>query len=271
MMDDAEEFRILSAKIARDRGFSCASYKERCLRRRIAVRMRARGTHTFDDYAALLDRDPEEYDKLLDALTINVTKFFRNWDAWAALERHVVTPLLQSPPPSVNVWSAGCASGEEPYSLAALFHHTASSLDRTVIARRVHVLGTDIDAASLLAAEQGHFEARDFAETPPELRDRYFLPHPPFSPVPAIREMVRFRRFDLLSDRALEGGFHLIVCRNVLIYFDRDTQERLFDTFYHALAPGGALMLGKVETLLGAARQRFDVLDSRERIFARPR
>ncbi|MFL5618646.1 MAG: CheR family methyltransferase [Gemmatimonadaceae bacterium] len=261
-------FMALTAKIARDRGFGCASYKDKCLRRRIAVRMRARGVHTYADYARVLDTDQHEYDKLLDALTINVTKLFRNWETYAVMREQVVPALWSLPDPVLSVWSAGCSSGEEPYSLAALFHHHAERFGAATVAeRRVQVLGSDIDARSLDAAACGAFEESDFSETPAELRDRYFAPAPPFTIVSEVRRMVRFERRDLLAEEAPPGQHHLICCRNVLIYFDRETQERLFQKFRDALAPTGFLVLGKVETLLGAARSRFAPVDGRERIF----
>jgi chemotaxis methyl-accepting protein methylase len=261
-------FSALTAKIAVDRGFGCASYKDKCLRRRIAVRMRARNVHTYAEYAKILDSDSAEYDKLLDALTINVTKLFRNWDTYTALQEKVIPALWALPSPTLNVWSAGCSSGEEPYSLAALFHHHAHGRGHADTAEsRVRVLGSDIDARSLEAAERGGFEESDFTETPDYLRKRYFAPAAPFTIVPEVRRMVRFERRDLLAQEAPAGPHHLICCRNVLIYFDRDTQERLFENFRNALAPDGFLVLGKVETLLGAARLRFAAVDGRERIF----
>jgi chemotaxis methyl-accepting protein methylase len=261
-------FAELTAKIARDRGFGCASYKDKCLRRRIAVRMRARGVHTYADYARVLDSDQHEYDKLLDALTINVTKLFRNWETYSILREQIVPALWALPDPVLSVWSAGCSSGEEPYSLAALFHHHAERIGAASLAeRRVQVLGSDIDARSLDAAACGTFEESDFSETPFDLRNRYFAPVSPFTIVPEVRRMVRFERRDLLAEDAPPGQHHLICCRNVLIYFDRETQERLFQKFRDALAPTGFLVLGKVETLLGAARGRFAAVDGRERIF----
>ena len=261
-------FTALTAKIAVDRGFGCASYKDKCLRRRIAVRMRARNVLTYADYARVLDSDADEYDRLLDALTINVTKLFRNWHTYAVLQDTVIPALWALPDPVLNVWSAGCSSGEEPYSIASLFHRHADSrgaVDR--VASRVRVLGSDIDARSLEAAERGGFEESDFTETPAALRSRYFAPTAPFTIVPEVRRLVRFERRDLLAEAAPAGPHHLICCRNVLIYFDRDTQERLFEKFREALAPNGFLVLGKVETLLGAARLRFAAVDGRERIF----
>ena len=263
-----EAFAILTTKIANERGFGCASYKDKCLRRRIAVRMRARGVHTYAEYAKVLDSDREEYDKLLDALTINVTKLFRNWETYNVIAETVVPALWARPEQKISVWSAGCSSGEEPYSLAALFHRYAERVGGLgQLASRVSVLGSDIDARCLVAAEQGGFEEGDFADTPPEIRKRYFASAAPFTIVPEVKRLVRFERRDLLAQDPPPGLHHLICCRNVLIYFDRETQERLFDKFHQALAPGGFLVLGKVETLLGAARTRFAAVDGRERIF----
>lgn len=262
-----EAFGLLTAKIARDKGFGCASYKDKCLRRRIAVRMRARGVHTYGDYARVLDSDRDEYDKLLDALTINVTKLFRNWETYEVIADKVV-PALWAAGGEIRVWSAGCSSGEEPYSLGALFHrHAEQRGELARLASRVSILGSDIDTRCLVAAEQGGFEEGDFGDTPPELRKRYFAPVAPFTIIPEVKRLVRFERRDLLAEPAPPGTHQLICCRNVLIYFDRETQERLFDKFHAALAPGGFLVLGKVETLLGAARARFVAVDGRERVF----
>ena len=261
-------FTALTEKIARDKGFGCASYKEKCLRRRIAVRMRARGVHTYQDYARVLDTDKGEYDRLLDALTINVTKLFRNWETYTAIAERVVPALWERDIPTINVWSAGCSSGEEPYSLAALFHRHAEKLGAVhELPRRVRVLGSDIDVRCLAAAETGAFAEGDFTDTPDELRRRYFSPAPPFTIIPEVRRLVRFERRDLLAEAPPPGPHHLICCRNVLIYFDRDTQERLFEKFHSVLAPDGFLVLGKVETLLGAARMKFVAVDGRERVF----
>src|SRR5439155_523577 len=165
---DERAFRALTRKISDARGVLCEAYKEKCLRRRIAVRMRARGVHTFEDYARLLDGDAAEYDLLLDALTINVT-----------------------------------------------------------------------------------------AEAPRR-------------PGPALQRLVRVLKHDLTSEPPPAPPYDLIVCRNVVIYFDRPMQERLFLAFAEALAPGGILLLGKVETLFGAVRERLVLEEPRERIYRRP-
>jgi chemotaxis methyl-accepting protein methylase len=266
---DEPGFLALTAKITRERGFGCASYKEKCLRRRLAVRMRARGMQSFGEYAALLDGDAQEYDRLLDALTINVTKLFRNWETYDSIARLVIPALWSLPLPRINVWSAGCSSGEEPYSLAALVHRHAESTRETerLAAGRVRVLGTDIDRASLATAARATYEEAAFADTPPALRSRYFSAGVPATVAPEVRALVAFETRDLLKEGPPVGPHHLVVCRNVIIYFDRESQEALFERFHSALAPGGYLVLGKVETLLGRTRSLFVPVDARERIF----
>jgi chemotaxis methyl-accepting protein methylase len=267
-MSDDREFQALLAKISAERDFRCASYKEKCLRRRIGVRLRARGVQGYADYGRLLDGDAREYEKLLDTLTINVTKLFRNWETYSALADHVVPELWRAHGSSLNVWSAGCSSGEEAYSLAVLLHQHALRAGHVDRLARVRVLGTDIDRESLERATRGTFVDAAFADTPADLRARYFSAQVPSAVDPAVRAMVRFERRDLINEPA-PGDQQLIACRNVLIYFDRETQEQLFQRFHDALVPGGFLVLGKVETLLGATRSLFDPVNARERIFQR--
>jgi chemotaxis protein methyltransferase CheR len=263
---DDDGYVALTEKITRERGFGCASYKEKCVRRRIAVRMRARGVHTFEEYGGVLDRDAHEYELLLDALTINVTKFFRNPETFAAIDREIVPALFARVEPQLRIWSAGCASGEEPYSLAILMHRYAVTESRRF--DRVEVLGTDLDRASLAAAERATYLEPTLSDTPVEIRQSYFPMQPPYRIAQEVRTRVQFRRHDLLREPFPEPQ-HLICCRNVIIYFDRVTQEALFERFAAALLPGGFLVLGRVETLFGAARALFTPVDSRERLFRR--
>jgi chemotaxis protein methyltransferase CheR len=263
---DDDGYAALTEKITRERGFGCASYKEKCVRRRIAVRMRARGVHTYEEYGRVLDRDRHEYDLLLDALTINVTKFFRNPETFAAIDREIVPALYARVEPQLRIWSAGCASGEEPYSLAMLMHRYAAAHGKRF--DRVDVLGTDVDRASLAAAQRAVYLEPTLADTPVELRQMYFPMQAPYRIPREVQERVQFRRHDLLREPFPESQ-HLIVCRNVIIYFDRATQEELFQKFAAALLPGGFLVLGRVETLFGPARTMFTPVDNRERLFRR--
>jgi len=249
-------FQALTEKISRERGVSCGSYKDKCLKRRIAVRMRARGVHTYEDYGNLLDGDAHEYQELLDALTINVTKFFRNVETWNALKPYVVK--LASARPRLRTWSAGCASGEEPYTIAVLLAeaHADGFVD-----------ATDVDRLSLERTRQAKYPDSAFTEMPAILKHRYFRDG---QPTPLVRELVRVLAHDLTRQPPPHPPYDLIVCRNVVIYFERQAQERLFQVFVDALAPGGVLLLGKVETLFGPARGRLTLVDPRERIYTKP-
>ncbi|HEU4566144.1 MAG TPA: protein-glutamate O-methyltransferase CheR, partial [Gemmatimonadaceae bacterium] len=233
-------------------------------------RMRARGVHAYGDYMRILEGDAREFDLLLDALTINVTKLFRNWDVFDTIARSVIPELWTRLEGPIHVWSAGCASGEEPYSLAILFHRHAAERGELHRLGRVTIHATDIDRGSLATAARACYGAAAFADTPPELRAAYFSREEPAAVASEARRLVRVARHDLLLDPPPARELHLIVCRNVIIYFDRATQESLFERFHDALAPGGYLVLGKVETLLGSARSRLAAVHPRERIFRRP-
>jgi len=273
---DDPAFAALTAKIARERGFGAGSYRDGCLRRRIAVRMRARGVPDYAAYSHLLDADPAEWEPLLDALTINVTKLFRDRDVYAALARDVIPAVwdMRAPaaggPDTVRVWSAGCASGEEPYSLAALFHRHATARGEAGRLGRLRIVASDIDRASLERARRAEYPESAFGDTPDDLRSRYFTRGLPATVLPEVRALVTFETRDLLSDPAPRGPLQMITCRNVVIYFDAASQQGLFQRFHDALQPGGYLVLGKVETLLGPARRLFEAIDHRHRIFRRP-
>lgn len=256
---DDNGFAALTRKISQARGMSCESYKDKCVKRRIAVRMRARGIHTYDDYARLLDRDAHEYQELLDALTINVTKFFRNAETWDALRPYLVT--LGKRRRELRVWSAGCASGEEPYTIAILLLETIGE------GRGGFIDATDIDRLSLERTRQARYPEAAFSEMPASLKRRYFHDGQPIEPV---RQLVRAHSHDLTREPPPRPPYDLIVCRNVVIYFERGAQERLFQVFVDALSPGGVLLLGKVETLFGPARQQLVLEDPRERIYVKP-
>ena len=265
--DDAG-FRALMDKITRDRGFQCTSYKDKCLRRRFAVRMRAKGTSSHAEYAGILDADPREYERLMRSLTINVTKFFRNWDTFSAIEQKVIPALWERGERQLRVWSAGCSSGEETYSLAILMHKHAAEASKLSRLESLSIVGTDIDTDCLGEAERAFYGESALGDTPADLRERYFTAVAGmFTMLPEVRRLVTFQQSDLLRSTPPFEDVHLLVCRNVVIYLEREAQDALFAEFHRALAPGGFLVLGKVETLLGAARALFSPVNARERIF----
>jgi chemotaxis protein methyltransferase CheR len=266
---EASAVRRIRAAIRQARGVDLAHYRRSFLRRRLAVRQRARAAADLSAYAAILARDPAEIDALLRALTINVTEFFRNPDLFHLLESRVIGGLARDARAErrrLRVWCAGCASGEEVYSLAIL-------LDRLGLGRHEATLsGTDVDPEAVAAARAGTFEASRLREVKPEIRDAYFEPGPgprQWSVRAARLAPVRFRAHDLQSP-SLHRGQDLVLCRNVLIYFERPIQLTLFERFHESLVPGGYLQLGKVETLFGATSGLFTTVSARERLFHRP-
>jgi len=268
--DDAA-FAALARRIAETSGFTIEAYKDKCIRRRIAVRMRACGVHSYEDYRRFLERSPAEIERLRDALTINVTRFYRNADTWNAVRRVVLPDLFERPRVELRAWSAGCASGEEPYTLAMLVADYLDQAGRGGELARLTIDATDIDRASLECARAAVYRAETLSEMPPELVAGGFEGSGEERRVTdRVRRRVQIHRLDLSRDAPLRTDYDLILCRNVVIYFDRPMQERLFATFAGALVRGGYLVLGKVETLFGVARERLALVDPRERVYRRP-
>ncbi|HKJ93266.1 MAG TPA: protein-glutamate O-methyltransferase CheR [Longimicrobiales bacterium] len=261
---DAAELQDLLNGI-RDRfGLSGAAYKERYFRRRLGLRMRRLGIGRYADYARRLEDDPEEYGRLLDAVAINVSRFFRNPDVWQALRRDVV-PALFARDGAVRLWSAGAAAGEEAYTLAMVLAEHAGGADDL---ERFAIVGTDIDTQALERARRAEYPDDALAELDPGTRVRWFDGGPPWRVRPELLRLVRFRTLDLAGDR-FPGDQHLILCRNVLIYFERALQEAVLARFVDALAPGGYLVLGQAETLVGPARETLRRIGNRERVYQR--
>jgi chemotaxis methyl-accepting protein methylase len=265
---DAQELRALKDQIKRDIGFYCEAYKELCLRRRIAVRMRACSIHTYAEYGTLLERDQGEHHKLLDAITINVSKFYRNRELWHTLEREVVPRLFDLQARRVRVCSAGCAAGEEPYTIAMMLKEYARATGRQKDLRKFDVVGVDVDRGSLRHALAGRYGAFAFTDIDAATRSSWFQGPELTEIKPDIRAFVRFQEQDLMKED-LEPGQHMIVCRNVIIYFERSVQEMLFMKFHEALAPGGFLVLGKVESIFGRAAGLFKPIVQRDRVFVK--
>jgi chemotaxis methyl-accepting protein methylase len=267
---DEEAFLALTRKISRESGLSLDAYKDKCLRRRIAVRMRASGVHTYLEYEHLLDRDRREYERLKDAITINVTRFYRNADTWNLVRRTLLPQVCADHTAAINAWSAGCASGEEPYTLAILIAEQLAATGRSDQLEQVTVDATDIDRECLESARRARYRPEALVEVPVSLVERYFEPvGDERQVVERVRRRVLVRASDLCVDLPPRQDYQLIFCRNVIIYFQRAAQERVFLRFAQALAPGGFLVLGKVETLFGEARERFTLVDPRERIYRR--
>lgn len=269
-VDDAAYARV-AAVLQSARGLDLAAYKPRWIRRRIGLRVRARGCADGLEYATLIEGEPAEVDRLNAALTITVTQFFRNRSTFERLADIVLPPLLdRADQAGLRVLSVGCASGEEPYTVAMLLRSRfADRLART----RVSILGLDRDQGALDRAAAAVYDRERLEEVDSDLRARWFTAAPGgrFELAREIRDMVTFRRANVFVPEEMPAGpADLILCRNVLIYFAREEQERLLADFEQRLAPGGFLVLGKAETLVAADRRRFKTVCPWERIYRRP-
>ena len=231
------------------------------------MRVRATGAHTYLDYMAVLKKDPSEYDRLFDALTINVTNFFRDKSTYRIIEDTVIPELVSSKKKQgkkiIRVWSAGCASGEEPYSMAILFHKI---LGERIGDYLISIYATDIDDKVMEKAKMAEYAAGAVSEVDETILRRYFNRNLKYRLKEKIRQIVKFKQHNLISDRPL-AHLDIILCRNVLIYFSRDLQMRLFDKFCEALNRGGYLILGKTESLAGEPAGLFRSVSIRERIY----
>jgi chemotaxis protein methyltransferase CheR len=264
-LSEEQAFQLLERKIYQEKGLQVKGYRDSYIKRRIAVRMRTNEVGSYAEYIKVLNSSPEEYDLLLGNLTINVTQFFRDESAFEALRDDILPELISTKRKHgqrvVKAWCAGCATGEEPYSVAMLFHLV---LGPEISSWVVKVYGTDIDQPSLTKAREGRYEkiasfgGREFRE--------YFDFDGQYKLKTEVKQMVRFSHYDLTS-KHWSNHFDLIVCRNVLIYFSPSLQEELLHTFYHCLNEDGYLVLGKTETLLGGSRMMFDPINIRECIY----
>jgi chemotaxis protein methyltransferase CheR len=269
--EDEVAFRWMTRRVSRQAGLSLDAYKDKCLRRRIAVRMRACGVHTYAEYLAVLERDPGEYQRLKDAITINVTSFYRNAETWNLVRAAVLPEVCSAGRAELHAWSAGCASGEEPYTLAMLVADYLEEQGRPDRFARFTVDATDIDQACLARANAASYRREALAGLPSGWESRYFEDvGGEYRIVERVRRRVVLSAADLCVDPPPRSQYDLIFCRNVIIYFERAAQERMFSLFADALAPGGFLVLGKVESLSGRARDQLTLVDPRERIYRRP-
>ena len=262
-----EELLVIQQLLLEQRGFRLGGYKDKCVRRRISIRIRASHCATAHEYCSLLENDEAELDRLLKVLTIHVSQFYRNPPTFEKLLGEVLPPLmrrcLQDGRTTFKVWSVGCAGGEEPYTLAMVLRQLMPSIPGIDVA----ILATDIEDSVLAAAREGSYIPERLAELPLLFRDAYFTPQGDrYQLKPEILQMVSFRRADIFDADAYEEC-DLILCRNVLIYFQRAEQERIIRNFARILRPDGILVLGKSETLIGENRRLFQAVCPVERIY----
>lgn len=242
-------FRRLQRALELTTGLDLGAYKERQMMRRITGFMSREGLRDLEQLADAVSRDAAVRQRLLDFLAINVTEFFRNPERYEELARIVLPELLQRFG-RLRIWSAGCSNGAEPYSLAIL----VDELDPGS-ADRHQILGTDIDREALAEARKAVYTEDRLKEVSPVRRQRYFRPLPDgwWELVPEVRRYVRFTVHNLLRD-PYPPGQHLILCRNVIIYFTETAKQEIFAKLAASLVPGGYLLVGSTETIFQPAR-----------------
>lgn len=260
------QFEALLEYLRQNRGFDFTGYKRSSLMRRVQKRMHLLGMETYSQYQDYLEVTPEEFISLFNTILINVTTFFRDPDSWEGLQQ-VLREMLAKKRPNqpIRAWTAGCASGEEPYSLAIIL---AEALGIDQFRDRVKIFATDVDEEALDQSRQGTYTAKQLEAVPPDLRQKYFEPVANrYTFHKDLRRCVIFGRHDLVKDAPI-SRVDLLTCRNTLMYFNTEAQTKILERFHFALNSGGYLFLGKAEMLFTRSNL-FTPVDLRKRIFTK--
>jgi len=268
--ENGPHFESLLEFLRRERGFDFSGYKRPSLVRRVRGRMQALGIEDFERYVEYLELHADEFAQLFNAVLINVTSFFRDEAAWDVLAKDVLPQLLgaKRPHEEVRIWSAGCATGEEAYSLAITF---AEALGAEAFRSRVKIYGTDADEPALNVARLGSYARKDLETLDDALVKRYFeAANNRLVFRTDLRRSIIFGRHDIVQDAPI-SRLDLLVCRNTLMYFTAETQQKILQRFHFALNGvdgGGYLFLGRAELLLGHSAL-FTPVNLKCRIFAK--
>ena len=219
------------------------SYKEKQMKRRIDTLISKNGIKSYKDYVALIKRDEEKFEQFVNFLTINVSEFYRNPEQWEILDKSVFPALIKKFGKNLKVWSAACSTGDEPYSLVM-------ALSRHIPLNQIHITATDIDKQVLDKARLGLYNEKSIAAVPADFKKKYFTKvGSSYQISNEIKRQVEFKEHNLLRD-TYPTGCHLIVCRNVLIYFTEEAKEEIYKKFNAALASQGVLFIGSTEQIM---------------------
>ncbi len=264
---EERQFNELLEYIERELDFESGFYNDAYLDRRITARMRRTDTDGYRTYQRLLEDKPEEQEALLDSLSINVTGFFRNPEAWEKLRE--VLRELTAENRKVKVWSAPCADGREPYSIAML-----ALDDREINDRRIEITATDINPDILEVARAGVYETSQTSNIAEELEPlndyKKYIDQEEnrFEVKKKVKDLITFEQHDLIRGDA-KRNFDLVLCRNLLIYIDSSYKVPIFETIRGSLREHGYLMIGMTETLPTECRDDFEPVYKQQRIYRR--
>ena len=249
-------------------GMDFMKYRPACIGRRISYRMVMVGCRNMDEYIAYVNSHPAEIERLLDVVTIHKTGFFRDLDVFDALLKDVFPGIIEGKLTSgdkvIRVWSAGCSTGEETYSITI---HLIRLLQTEKLDIRVEVFGTDISEESCRVAMRGVYPICKLQEVTRHIKRCYFEMNDEYCRVhPDVMRLVKFSVHDLFSKPPF-SMLDLVVCRNVLIHFDQSVRNDVLSNFYSSLKNGGVLILGKSEAVTGSALKLYEAVNPRNRIY----
>jgi len=249
-------------KIMKDKlGKDLKQFKKPFLGRRISARMRSVGVVDGSEYAKLLASDAAEPTLLFKSFSINVTEFYRDLFVWQLISSKVI-PEIAKKRTTLKIWSAGCASGEEPYSIAILLREALGQK------AKFSVIATDINAEAIIRAKKGQYTTQNIKNLTSDLVSKYFISNgkDSYTVNDSIKELVTFEQGDILS--YLVDKADVITCRNVLIYYDKPAQELIFRKFHKSLQNDGYLVIGQDETMMGVESSKlFSCAFARERVY----
>ncbi|ENK1242739.1 protein-glutamate O-methyltransferase CheR [Clostridium botulinum] len=228
--------------VLKDFGINLKAYKQNQLQRRILSLMSRVGVNSVEEYINLLKKDKDQRIKFLDFITINVSEFFRNPEIFDELEKKIKIELLNNTSGSLKVWSAACSIGAEPYSLSIIMDEISPNKKHKIIA-------TDLDMTILQRAKEGIYAQAEIKNVKRERLEKYFTKEgEKYKIKSSIKNVVTFKKHDLILDN-YEKDFDLIVCRNVVIYFNQDIKDNIYKKFSESLKKGGLLFVGATESI----------------------
>jgi len=243
-------FEDFKNNVYKKTGIDLNQYKEKQMKRRLNSLMKKRGFKTYDDYWNALKKDQQLYQEFLDRLTINVSEFFRNGERWTVLGNEMLPKLLETNKKGLKCWSAGCSTGEEPYTLVMV-------MAKLLPFEKINVYATDLDGEALKKANEGLYPEDRVKGVSPDYLDKYFKKEGKYYRIDKkIRDCVTFKKQNLLEDK-FDSNFDLILCRNVMIYFTEEAKTQLYKKFYNALRDGGILFVGSTEQIFDARKLGF--------------
>ncbi|MFP4460615.1 MAG: CheR family methyltransferase [Thermotogota bacterium] len=248
------EFDWFVTEVKKKLDLDLSGYKPHRVKRRTDILLRKNHIETYREYMKLILSDEDKKEEFLDKLTINVTEFFRNPEKWKALEKKYLPIKLQETGPRLKIWSAGCSSGEEPYTWAIILEQLKAS--------QAKIMATDIDTGVLAKARLGIYEKRALESTEPAIVDKYFkkLDNERYEVKPVLKTRIMFKKHNMLQE-AFDKDLDFISCRNVVIYFEMETKNILYQNFVNALKPGGILFVGSTERIFNYRKLGLKVIE----------